>query len=398
MNTEVTIVGAGPYGLSLAAYLRARAVPFRIFGMPMSFWKDSMPEGMSLKSDGHASSIYDPSGSFTLARYCSEEEIPYDDLALPVTLKTFISYGLAFQQIKVPEVEQRMITALTENTEGFSVSLDQGETFTTRKIVLATGVGYFAHVPTQFADIGAEFLTHSSQHADLSEFADQDVAIIGAGASALDLAALLNRVGARPVIIARRAAVEFHSLQPLPRTLLSHVLAPTSGIGPGWRPWLCCNAPLVFHFQSEKLRLRITKGFLGPAGGWFIKDEIVGKVPMILNSVVEEVSVEEGRVRLHLSTSDGEHSDLSVNHVIAATGFRVDVDRLTFLDESLRVRIKQVEKTPILSPHFESSVPGLFFVGSAAANSFGPVQRFAVGAKFAARRVSRHLRRARKSR
>ena len=80
--------------------------------------------------------------------------------------------------------------------------------------------------------------------------------------------------------------------------------------------------------------------------------------------------------------------------MIAATGYQVNIDRISFIDESLRNRIENVEKTPILNANFESTVPGLYFVGPAAANSFGPAQRFAVGAYFAARRVARSLVRA----
>jgi thioredoxin reductase len=118
---------------------------------------------------------------------------------------------------------------------------------------------------------------------------------------------------------------------------------------------------------------------------------VVGKVPMLVNTSVKEVAVEGERVQLDLLTTDGQQSRVVVDHIIAATGYRVDVNRLTFLDPSLRDRIRTVEDTPILTENFESSVPGLYFVGTSAANSFGPVQRFAVGAGFAAGRVARHL-------
>jgi|SRR5665213_450810 len=391
MITEVTIVGAGPYGLSLAAHLEARHIPFRILGIPMEFWQNSMPEGMSLKSEGCASSIYDPAGSFTLSKYCAEENLPYAELGLPVTLESFISYAVAFQQRFVPSVERRIVTSVTMNEEGFSLSLDDGETFTTRKLILAIGVGYFAHVPSALSNMADTFVTHSSRHADLSAFANRDVAIVGAGASALDLAALLDRARARPVVITRRPTVEFHERQRFPREMRSRLRAPSSGVGPGWLAWLYCKIPLPFHYFPERLRLQVTKTRSGPIGCWFTKVAVVGKVPFICSSTVEEAAIEGDHVRLRLSPDDARSSDLIVDHVIAATGYRVDVDRIAFLDESLRARIRTVENTPILFSNFESSVPGLYFVGPAAANSFGPLQRFAVGARFAARRVSRSL-------
>jgi hypothetical protein len=80
-----------------------------------------------------------------------------------------------------------------------------------------------------------------------------------------------------------------------------------------------------------------------------------------------------------------------VDHVISATGYKVDLRRLGFLGQDLLHQIRSVENTPVLSPHFESSVPDLYFVGATAANSFGPLLRFAYGAGFAAQRLSRHL-------
>jgi hypothetical protein len=79
------------------------------------------------------------------------------------------------------------------------------------------------------------------------------------------------------------------------------------------------------------------------------------------------------------------------DHVIAATGYKVDLERLTFLSSEIRSQLKSVANTPVLSSNYESSLPGLYFVGVAAANSFGPVMRFAFGADFAARTVTRAL-------
>ncbi len=83
---DVAIIGAGPYGLSIAAHLAGRGVDFRIFGSPMHTWRTSMPEGMVLKSEGNASDLYDPDGEMTLARYCADRGLPYKDLGFPIPL------------------------------------------------------------------------------------------------------------------------------------------------------------------------------------------------------------------------------------------------------------------------------------------------------------------------
>jgi thioredoxin reductase len=381
--------------MSIAAHLDALGVQYRIFGMPMEFWKTSMPEGMLLKSEGCASSIYEPAHSFTLERYCADQGLPYADLGLPVSLSSFIAYGLAFQKYAVPSLEQVRVTSIRGEDGSFSIDLDSGESLTVRKVVIAVGVGYFAYVPDEIASLPEDIATHSSSHSDLRLFADRDVAVVGAGSSALDLAALLSRAGARPIVIARASHLQFHDQQRLPRTWLDRLRAPISGIGPGWRSRLFCAAPLIFHFLPQRWRLLQTKRHAGPSGGWFIKDAVLGNVPTSVDSRVQKATIKGDRVVLKLVIGKNEDSrEVRVDRVIAATGYRVNIDRISFLDESLRNRIESVEKTPILNAHFESTVPGLYFVGPAAANSFGPAQRFAVGAYFAARRVSRDLARA----
>src|ERR1700733_2439025 len=117
------IVGAGPYGLSLASHLRGAEVPFRIFGRAMDSWITHMPQGMLLKSDGFASNISDPDSDYTLGRFCAEKGIPYRDRGVPVTRETFASYGLAFRDRKVPELEDKTVVGIHPDGDGFNVSL-----------------------------------------------------------------------------------------------------------------------------------------------------------------------------------------------------------------------------------------------------------------------------------
>src|SRR5439155_4016816 len=126
--TDVAIVGAGPYGLSIAAQLAACGIEHRLIGNPMQFWLEHMPKGMLLKSEGFASSLYDAAGRYTLRRYCAEHDLAYRDIGLPVPLETFCRYGLAFQKRTVPSVENRSVVAVSRSGSSlFAVELDNGE-------------------------------------------------------------------------------------------------------------------------------------------------------------------------------------------------------------------------------------------------------------------------------
>jgi thioredoxin reductase len=390
-SVDVVIIGAGPYGLSIAAFLRRTNLKFRIFGNPMQSWRQNMPKGMLLKSDGFASSLYDPGSTFTLRRYCEEMNLPYADVGVPVPLETFVAYGMEFQKRLVPMLEETNITAVRRVPSGFELETADGSTLQTRKVVIAAGLTHFSYLPDFLSELPREYVSHSFEHQDLSGFSGRSVAVIGGGASAADIAALLHEAGADVHLVARREKIAFHSLVKEPRPLLQRIKNPRSGLGTGWRSRLCTDAPLVFHAMPQNFRLKVVAKHLGPAPGWFVRDKVVGKVPLHEGVQVKDAKVTNGKAHLKIAKKDGSELDLAVDHIISATGFRVSLARLGFLDEPLREEIRSIEDSPILSTFFESSVPGLHFVGAASANSFGPLTRFAFGAGFTAKRISKHL-------
>jgi len=228
--------------------------------------------------------------------------------------------------------------------------------------------------------------THSSAHHDVTAMRGRKIAIIGAGSSAIDLAALMHAAGVDVQVVARRERILFHEPPVEPRPLLARIRSPRSGLGLGWRSRLCTDAPLVFHALPQKLRLRAVQRHLGPAPGWFMRERIAG-LPLHLGAALQEPLVKGNQISLRFTQQHAKTGELLVDHVIAATGYRVDLQRLAFLDSALRDRIRSVAATPVLKRNFETSVKGLYFVGLASANSFGPLTRFAYGAGFTATHI-----------
>lgn len=393
---DVAVIGAGPYGLSIASHLRARNIDHRVFGTPMNAWRNQMPQGMFLKSEGFASNLYEPSRDFTLARYCATHGLPYADLGLPIARDVFSEYGMAFQTQYVPHLEQVDVTTLEQVAGGFRLTLASGETVSARRVVLAVGISHFAHLPPALAALPAELVSHSSRHPDLSVFAGREMLVLGAGASALDCAAMLAKGGASVRLVARRADIPFHSGPTvLPRPLVQRLRAPLSGLGPGWKSRLSTDAPLLFHAMPERFRLLVVSKHLGPAPGWWTRPMVEGKVEFLLGRQVRGADAEGGRVRLAVTNAEGGAETLTADHLIAATGYRPDVGRMSFISPALRAGVRTAGAAPALSRNFESSVEGLYFVGPASANCFGPVARFAFGAGFTSRRLAGHLHRSR---
>ena len=393
-ETDIAIIGAGPYGLSIAAHLGAKGADFLIFGTPMGEWRHNMPPGMFLKSEGFASDLFDPEGELTLERYCRAHGHPYGHIGVPVTRDLFCEYGLAFQRRFAPDLIPAQVSHVQMADGGFLLRLATGETVRAHRVILAVGISHYAHLPPELAALPTDVVRHSSQQRDLSSYANQAVAVIGAGSSAIDMAALLHQAGARTRLLTRRSKIWFNQppvAQGGLKRVTSRITRPRSGLGLGWRSRMACDMPTVFHHMPPRFRFRVTRGHLGPSASWMARSMVEGKVEISLQMKLRNAILRDGRPVLSFETADGATEEVVVDQVIAGTGYKVDVDKLTFLDPAIRSRIMRERTTPVLSRNFESSVAGLYFVGVSAANSFGPLLRFAWGARFTARRLAAHL-------
>jgi thioredoxin reductase len=235
-------------------------------------------------------------------------------------------------------------------------------------------------------------VTHSSAHRDLLEFVGKDVTVIGAGASAVELAALLESVQAKPRLLVRAGQIHFNDAPTLQlRSLWERIRHPYSGLGPGMTSWLCCTFPQLYHMLPASWRMSLLCRHLGPKSQYHLRERIEGKVSILLRHKIERCSVTGNGVEIVCRDEAGKQVTIHTDHVIAATGYAAHVDRLQFLAPDLRAAIKTYKGYPVLSGNFESSEPGLYFVGLAAGVSFGPMMRFVYGAGYTARRLVAHL-------
>ncbi|MEU2561833.1 FAD-dependent oxidoreductase [Streptomyces longispororuber] len=395
MKEPVAVIGAGPYGLSTAAHLRARGIPVRVFGDPMVSWRSHMPAGMLLKSTPAASTIDAPQPGHTLADYCADAGIPRlvrDEDIIPV--ETFVAYGRWFQERLVPGLERVGVVSVDRGEAGgFELKLDSGEQFTARAVVVASGLTGLARVPPVLAAAVPEGpspagpLSHSAQHHDLTRYADTDLLVVGAGQSALETAVLAAEAGARVRVVARgRGAVGFGAppwRQPR--------LRPESPFGRAWSLYaLSYHADLYRHLPPAT-RHHLTRHVLGPLGAWWLRERFGRAVEAYEVRRFARARTEDGRPVLTVETLGGRTRELVADHVVAATGYRVDLAALSFLGHGLRARMAVSRGTPRLGAGYASSVPGLYFTGMLAGSSYGPLMRFVCGTEFASPRLARHL-------
>lgn len=386
---DVAIIGAGPYGLSLAAHLTGRGVDHCLFGPPMAFWHDHMPPGMKLKSDGNSSDLPAPGEGFPVSRFQTAVHGRFS-VTEPITIDDFRAYGMTFHDSMVSHADPRMVRMVERDGTTFALTLADGTECGARSVVVAVGVEPFASMPPILAALPRDRVTHSVAYGPVASLAGKRVAVVGSGASAIDVAASLHEAGSEVTIVTRRAGIAFHH-PPGRRPLRQRLRRPDTGIGGGWDLWFYANAPSLFHMLPPALRLAIVDRTLGPAPGWFMRDRITGKVPILSGMTIARATAEPDGVAFDLHDPAGAARRLTFDHVVAATGFRPDVRRLDMLDTSLTAAIRTIGSAPLLSRRFETSVPGLYMIGPIAAASFGPVMRFVFGAGKTTPVLARHL-------
>jgi hypothetical protein len=386
-EADVVIIGAGPYGLSLAAHLSARGVSFRIFGEAMRFWRD-MPVGVNLKSLAFATNIAVPEKGYSFSSWCRKHGL--EDFE-PCTMQSFAAYGLEMQKRFVPDLEEVFVTNVQAGPKDFEVTIASGERLRTGNVIVCTGLSHLAHTPEVLRDLTREHMRHTSDISDYSDFRGKTVAVIGGGASAIEAGALVREAGGAAEIYLRGREAVFHGRTPRVRPLWNRIKEPISVLGESRKGWVLQQLPLLVHFMPREWRLRFVKTYLGPASPWWIRDRVLGKVPIHVQQEVVDADSVGKHVRLKMRDATNNIREVEVDYMITGTGYNFDVSRLVFLDESLKRRILCTEQAPTLSMNFESSVRGLYFTGPLSFMSFGPLFRFVTGADFMAHMLARHL-------
>lgn len=391
---DLLVVGAGPYGLSIASHAASAGLRLKVFGRPMASWRDHMPRGMFLKSEPWASNLSSPTGRWTLERYCAGQGVAARH-GEPIPVEMFAGYGLWFARNAVPEVDERTVTRVSPCPGGFETVTEDGEVLHARTVALAVGVMPFVEVPGVLGGLDPALVSHSSHHSALDRFRGGDVTVIGGGQAALETAALLAEQGTRARVLARADRLSWNDVPPpWERPWWRSARSPHSGLGCGWRNWFYAERPGLFHRLPEPTRARIAGTALGPAGAWWVRDRVEGNVEVLLGSEVAAARAVAGGVLLDVRDRSGAVRPLETEHVIAATGFTATRERLGLLSEDLCGGLAAgADGAPEIGRDFESSYPGLFMAGLVTASGYGPAMRFVHGATYTAGALVRGVRR-----
>lgn len=386
VDCEVAVIGAGPYGLSAAAHLKAAGVEVRIFGKPMDFWAAKMPAGMLLRSPRVASSLSDPDNSHSLESYEAANGVAPK---APLPLETFVEYGQWFQRQLAPDLDTREVAAVEASNGKFTTVLESGESIRSNRVVVAAGIGPFQRIPEVFRTMPTDQVSHCYSGVNVHAYPGKKVLVIGAGQSALECAALLSEAGADVEMVVRNNELRWigqhqwlHKLGPISSMLYSKPDVGPVGISRlvAW-PNLLRRLPLKLR---DKIRTRAVR----PAGSPWLPARLT-KVKMHIGRRLAEAKSVGSRIEVKLD--DG--TVCSADHVLLGTGYSVDLAKYSFLPAQLLEQVRTFDGYPILQSGFRSSVPGLHFIGAPAARTFGPLLYFVAGTEFASPALTAEIKR-----
>jgi cation diffusion facilitator CzcD-associated flavoprotein CzcO len=382
---EVAVIGAGPYGLAVAAHLKAAGVATRIFGEPMSFWREHMPNGMKLRSPWAVTHISDPERRYTLDRFIEQFGIERHE---PLPLGDFVRYGEWFQRLTVPDLDRRKVVRVEPAGRGYCVLLADGEALLADRVVIATGLARHAYRPAMFDAMPAALVSHVSTHTNLDRWRGKRVAVIGRGQSAVESAALLDEAGTHVDLIARGAIDWLKNPEEVPAnevgwhyTVRTYLTAP-SRLGPFPLSWLN-EWPALARRVPASFRGAVSRRSLRPSAEYWLRPRLRG-VQVHAGRKIVGVRRMGNQIGIALDTGQRVY-----DHVLLATGYRVNISNLGILAPDSLQMIAARGGLPVLSAGFESSGTGLHFAGAIAAGSFGPLMQVVAGAGFTARSITR---------
>jgi FAD-dependent urate hydroxylase len=387
--TDVLIIGAGPFGLSISAHLRHRGVEHMIVGRPMDTWRAHMPLGMFLKSEPYGSVFAAATPGYDIATYSRQHGFDdYVDRIGPLSIERFLGYADWFADQLVPDVRDITVTNVTAGDGGFNVEFAEECPVFAKQVIVATGILPYKHVPDELSGLPNDLVSHSSEHWQLDLFSGRRVAVIGGGQSALQTGALLHEAGADVQVVARRQEIVWEGQMPREIGLIDRIKRPPTRLCEGWG-CVVADSPEAFGLLPESVRISKAVRSFGPKGAWWLRERVEGVVEVLTDHKLGRVEAQGSGVRLHL---DGpKQSVIDADHIIAGTGFRIDIDRVEFLSEEIRAALVTRVKLPVVSRVGESSVPGLYFAGAATAVSLGPGMRFISGTHHLAAQLAKSL-------
>ena len=372
-ETDLLIIGAGPYGLAVASYAGRLGIECLVVGDPMSFWRDHMPAGMKLRSP--TSWHLDAVGELTFERFLQVRGLKPAEVS-PISLGLYLEYAQWFRERSGIAVQQSYVENLQYLAGGpntFSATLDDGTEIGARRVLAATGLTQYKNIPDDLAALlPPGSYAHTSDYVDFSLLRGKRCLIVGGRQSAFEWASLINQEDAAEIHLVYR-----HDTPAFVESDWDWIdeLMDRTRESPGWFRRISPEERDGIYrrlWGEGRLKLEpwLYPGIQGDNVRLWPNTRITGGRPSSGGTV--SVSLDNGKI-------------LVVDQVILATGYRVELAREPYLRNTGIAELLDVEEGfPALDERFQSSIPGLYFTGQTATRDFGPFFGFGIGCPAAA--------------
>lgn len=370
IHTDVLIVGAGYYGLTTACYLAERKIKFAIVGKSFSLWFNHILDDAALRSELVETDFYVPNNRYNLARFMRKkypEKIKsYARGGLPI--KLFREYLRSIQKNLKFSIADTSLVQLTKNKNIFYARLANGKEIIAKAVVIATGMGAHAYIPQTLRKLNSPRVIHVWDVKQYTNLKNKRILVVGAGQSAAEAIDHLKKKNT--IVWVTRHPPQFYKD---PIKIPSWLFKLLIHLSP-YTPHLA--RPIKSIIPRNTYKPTIT-----PTLKASLEDPSIKKIYLDINNLKIKKKNKRFNIPRH-------HQDIDI--ILSATGYRYEIQNLTFLSKDLRERLKK-GKQGIVNRDFETKVCNLFMIGGITEPVQGIAQRFLFGARHAANQLAKTL-------
>ncbi len=376
IKTDLLIIGAGPFGLALAAYANHLGISHVIAGKPMEFWKNNMPEGMYLRSMSDWS--LDPTEKASIMNYLGIlKKTPAD--VEPLSRDFYLEYCQWFQDQARIRSLPLYVSHLKKEDDHFHATFENGDGIEAKKVVVSIGMGYFKNQPSELtALLPKGRYSHTCDAVQLNGQKGKRVLILGGRQSAFEWTALLNDAGAAEVHLVHR-----HESPKFTESDWTWVSPLVDGM---------VTDPAWFRNLPQEEKDAISQRMWGE-GRLKVEPWLEKRVKKASTHIHEKAALAsctelaDGSMEIKLDNG----AAFIVDEIILATGYKVDLKKIPFLEGSLLNKIFTSNGFPVLDEHFQTSVNGLYFTSMPAGQDFGPFFGFTISVRASAKIIGNSI-------
>ncbi len=367
IKTDFLIIGAGPFGLSMAAYAKHLNIDYKIIGRTMEFWKNNMPSGMQLRSgpDWHIDSL----GENTLVKFLKTKNISPDKIS-PIPINLYLEYTDWFRKEKQIEPIQEYITKLDYNSDNkhrFMAYLSNKEVLEAHFVLVAIGFGYFKNIPQELSSsLPNSYYSHSADLIDFSKLKSKNCIIVGGRQSAFESALLIKKAGGKKIhIVHRHKTPDFtHSDWDFVTPILDKMIDDHD------------YYLKLSDLEKKEINDRFWQEGRLKLEPWLKELDQYEDIDVYEQTNVCSAHItKDGNIEAMLSNG----TNLKADHLLFATGYKVDLQRVPFLKNgNILDKLATNNGFPKLRSKFQSVLTGLYFTSLPATADFGAFFGFTV--------------------